>query len=175
MPKEARPFFGNQADLPIVQLGRVGDFRDSQVRLECPRCQDVDVHFQVKILMQNLGRKVVDYCKRVDESGRQLNLKRGEVAQVERALNERETSVRRLQSAMASLGGKGGGGISPRTSGSQPVNFFHSGSNQAEPVSLFSSQQPVLGGSDHIWAGVSSSQGGARRGVGGPDFSGPLF
>ena len=115
--------------------------------------------------------------KRVDESGRQLNLKRGEVAQVERALNERETSVRRLQSAMASLGGRGGGGtgFSPRTSGSQPVNFFHSGSNQAEPVSLFSSQQPVLGGSDHIWAGVSSSQGGARRGVGGPDFSGPLF
>jgi len=159
LPKEARPFFGNQADLPIVQFGRVGDFRDSQV----------------KILMQNLGRKVVEYRKRVDESGRQLNLKRGEVAQVERALNERETSVRRLQSAMASLGGRGVGGISPRTSGSQPVNFFHSGSNQAEPVSLFSSQQPVLGGSDHIWAGVSSSQGGARRGVGGPDFSGPLF
>ena len=46
----------------------------------------------------------MDFRKRVDESGRQLNLKRGEVAQAERALNERETSVKRLQSAMASLG-----------------------------------------------------------------------
>jgi len=159
LPKEARPFFSNQVDLPIVQLGRVGDFKDSQV----------------KILLQNLGRMVMDFRKRVDESGRQLNLKREEVAQAERALNERETSVQRLQSAMASFGGRGGAEFNPRTSGSQPVNFFNSGSNQAEPVSIFSSQQPVLGGRDHIWAGVSSSQGGARRGVGGPDFSGPLF
>ena len=117
----------------------------------------------MKILLQNLGRKVMDFRKRVDESGRQLNSKRGEVAQAERALNEREASVMRLQSAMASLGGR------------QPVNFFHSGSNHAEPLSLFSSQQPVLGGGDHMWAGVSSSQGAARRGLGGPNFSGPLF
>ena len=106
----------------------------------------------------------MDFRKRVDESGRQLNLKRGEVAQAERALNERETSVQRLQSAMASFGGRGGAEFNPRTSGSQPVNFFNSGSNQAEPVSIFSSQQPVLGGRDHIWTGVSSSQGG-RGGV----------
>ena len=160
-----------------MQFGRVGDFKESQVRLECPRCRDVDEHLQVKILLQNLGRKVAESRKRVDESGRQLNLKRAEMAQAERAISERETSVRRLQSAMASFGGRGGGGFSPRTGGSQPVNFFHSGSNQAEPVSLFSSQQPVLGGNDNIWSVASSSQGGVRRGVGGPgpDFSGPLF
>ena len=114
--------------------------------------------------------------KRVDESGRQLNMKRGEVLQVDRALNEREASVRKLQNAMASLGGRGSGGFSPRTSGSQrPANFFNAGSNRPEPGSLFSSQQPVLGGNDNIWAGVSSSQGGARRGIGGTDFPGPLF
>ena len=97
--------------------------------------------------------------------------------QAERALEDREASVRRLQSALASVGGRVGGGFSPRTSNNQPANLFHSGSNQAEAVSLFSSQQPVLGGRvDNIWAGVSSSQGGARRGVGGgPNFSGPLF
>ena len=32
MPKEARAFFGNQVDLAISQFGRVGDFKDSQVR-----------------------------------------------------------------------------------------------------------------------------------------------
>ena len=37
LPKEARPFFSNQVDLPIVQLGRVGDFKDSQVHPEYPR------------------------------------------------------------------------------------------------------------------------------------------
>ena len=131
--------------------------------------------------MQNLGRKVAEFRKRVDESGRQLNLKREEVAQAERALSEREASVRRLQSALSvsGMGGRGGGGFSPKTSSSQPVNFFQSGgSNQPEAGTLFSSQQPGLGGgSDNIWAGVSSSQGGARRGVGlgGADFSRPLF
>ena len=130
----------------------------------------------MKILLQNLARKVAEFRKRVDESGRQLNLKREEVAQAERALSEREASVRRLQSALSvsGMGGRGGGGFSPKTSSSQPVNFFQSGgSNQP----LFSSQQqPVLGGgSDNIWAGVSSSQGGARRGVGGAILSRPLF
>ena len=130
----------------------------------------------MKILLQNLARKVAEFRKRVDESGRQLNLKRGEAVQAERALEDREASVRRLQSALASVGGRGGGGFSPRTSNNQPSNFFHSGSNQADAVTLFSSQQPVLGGrSDNIWAGVSSSQGGARRGVGDSNFSGPLF
>ena len=131
----------------------------------------------MKILLQNLGRKKAEFRKRVDESERQLSLKRGEVAQAEAALNEREASVKRLQSAVSSIGGRGGSGLSPRTSNSQPVNFFQSGgSNQPEAVTLFSSQQPVPGGgNDNIWAGVSSSQGGVRRGVGDPNFSGPLF
>ena len=130
----------------------------------------------MKILLQNLARKVAEFRKRVDESGRQLNLKKGEVVQAERALEDREASVRRLQSALASVGGRGGGGFSPRTGNNQTSNFFHPGSNQVDAVTLFSSQQPVLGGrNDNIWAGVSSSQGGARRGVGGSNFSGPLF
>ena len=117
----------------------------------------------MKILLQNLGRKLMELRKRVDESGRQLNMKREEVAQVDRALNEREASVRKLQNATASLGGRGSGGFSPRTSGSQqqPANFFNAGSNRPEPVSLFSSQQPVLGVNDNIWAGVS---GGSKEG-----------
>ena len=35
MPKEARVLFNNQVDMSLVQFGKAGDFKDSQVCLEC--------------------------------------------------------------------------------------------------------------------------------------------
>ena len=130
----------------------------------------------MKILLQNMRRKVSEYRKRVEERGREVNLKRENVHQVDRALNEKEASVKKLKSALSVYRG-GGGGFSPRTGSQQPVNFFRNqGNNKADPLSIFSSQQPVLGGGrDLIWAGASSSQDGARGGASTLDLSRPLF
>ena len=114
----------------------------------------------MKILMDNLARKVSELRKRVEESRRRLCAKKNEMNQLDQAV-EKENEVKRLHSAMASLGGRG---LSPRASGNQPVNFYRGGSNNhPEAAPLFSSQQPAFAGGFNPWAGVSSSQGGERR------------
>ena len=116
----------------------------------------------MKILMDNLARKVSELRKRVEESRRRLCAKKDEMNQLDQAVEKKENEVRKLHSAMASLGGRG---QSPRASGNQPVNFYRAGSNNhPEAAPLFSSQQPAFAGGFNPWAGVSSSQGGERRG-----------
>ena len=115
----------------------------------------------MKILMDNLARKVSELRKRVEESRRRLCAKKDEMNQLDQAVEKKDNEVRRLHSAMASLGGRG---QSPRASGNQPVNFCRAGSNNhPEAAPLFSSQQPAFAGGFNPWAGVSSSQGGERR------------
>ena len=111
----------------------------------------------MKILLDNLTRKVSELRKRVEESRRRLCAKKDEMNQLDQAVEKKENEVRKLHSAMASLGGRG---QSPRASGNQPVNFYRAGSNNhPEAAPLFSSQQPAFAGGFNPWAGVSSSQG----------------
>ena len=114
----------------------------------------------MKILMDNLARKVSELRKRVEESRRRLCAKKDEMNQLDQAVEKKENEVRKLHSAMASLGGRG---LSPRASGNQPVNFYRGGSNNhPEAAPLFSSQQPAFAGGFNPWAGVSYEQLGVK-------------
>ena len=94
--------------------------------------------------MDNLARKVSELRKRVEESRRRLCAKKDEMNQLDQDVEKKENEVRRLHSAMASVGGRG---LSPRASGNQPVNFYRAGSNNhPEAAPLFSSQQPAFAG-----------------------------
>ena len=127
----------------------------------------------MKILMDNLTRKVSELRKRVEESRRRLCAKKDEMNQLDQAVEKKENEVRRLHSAMASVGGRG---QSPRASGNQPVNFYRSGNNNhPEAAPLYSSQQPAFAGGLDPWAGVSSSQGGERRGGLDANITQPFF
>ena len=127
----------------------------------------------MKILIDNLARKVSELRKRVEESRRRLCAKKDEMNQLDQAVEKKENEVRRLHSAMASVGGRG---LSPRASGNQPVNFYRAGSNNhPEAAPLFSSQQPAFAGGFNPWAGVSSSQGGERRGGVDANITQPFF
>ena len=99
----------------------------------------------MKILIDNLARKVSELRKRVEESRRRLCAKKDEMNQLDQAVEKKENEVRRLHSAMASVSGRG---QSPRASGNQqPVNFYRPGSNNhPEAAPLFSSQQPAFAG-----------------------------
>ena len=123
--------------------------------------------------MDNLARKVSELRKRVEESRRRFCTKRDEMNQLDLDVEKKENEVRRLHSAMASVGGTG---QSPRASGNQPVNFYRPGSNNhPEAAPLFSSQQPAFAGGFNPWAGVSSSQGGERRGGVDANITQPFF
>ena len=90
--------------------------------------------------MDNLARKVSELRKRVEESRRRLCAKKDEMNQLDQAVEKKENEVRRLHSAMASLGGRG---LSPRASGNQPVNFYRAGGNnhhEAAPLFQVSSR-----------------------------------
>ena len=127
----------------------------------------------MKILMDNLVRKVSELRKRVEESRRRLCAKKDEMNQLDQAVEKKENEVKRLHSAMASLGGRG---LSPRASGNQPVNFYRSGNNDhPEAAPLYSSQQPAFAGGFDSWPGVSSSLGGERRGGLDANITQPFF
>jgi len=157
MPRDMRIIFGKPEELSISQFGKVANVQDRQM----------------KILMDNLARKVSELRKRVEESRRRLCAKKDEMNQLDQAVEKKENEVRKLHSAMASLGGRG---QSPRASGNQPVNFYRAGSNNhPEAAPLFSSQQPAFAGGFNPWAGVSSSQGGERRGGVDANITQPFF
>ena len=123
--------------------------------------------------MDNLARKVSELRRRVDESKRRLCAKRDEMNQLDLDVEKKEKEVRRLHSAMASVGGRG---QSPMASGNQPVNFYRSGNNNhPEAAPLYSSQQPAFAGGLDPWAGVSSGQGGERRGGVDANITQPFF
>ena len=93
--------------------------------------------------------------------------------QLDLDVEKKEKEVRRLHSAMASVGGRG---QSPRASGNQPVNFYRSGNNNhPEAAPLYSSQQPAFAGGFDSWPGVSSSLGGERRGGLDANITQPFF
>jgi len=157
MPRDMRIIFGKPEELSISQFSKVANVQDRQM----------------KILMDNLTRKVSELRKRVEESRRRLCAKKDEMNQLDQAVEKKENEVRRLHSAMASVGGRG---QSPRASGNQPVNFYRPGSNNhPEAAPLFSSQQPAFAGGFNPWAGVSSSQGGERRGGVDANITQPFF
>ena len=123
--------------------------------------------------MDNLARKVSELRRRVEESRRRLCAKKDEMNQLDLDVEKKEKEVRRLHSAMASVGGRG---QSPRASGNQPVNFYRSGNNNhPEAAPLYSSQQPAFAGGLDPWAGVSSSQEGERRGGLDGNITQPFF
>jgi len=157
MPRDMRIIFGKPEELSISQFGKVANVQDRQM----------------KILMDNLARKVSELRKRVEESRRRLCAKKDEMNQLDLDVEKKENEVKRLHSAMASVGGRG---LSPRASGNQPVNFYRAGSNNhPEAAPLFSSQQPAFAGGFNPWAGVSSSQGGERRGGVDANITQPFF
>ena len=61
----------------------------------------------MKILMDNLTRKVSELRKRVEESRRRLCAKKDEMNQLDLDVEKKEKEVKRLHSAMASVGGRG--------------------------------------------------------------------
>jgi len=157
MPRDMRIIFGKPEELSISQFGKVANVQDRQM----------------KILLDNLTRKVSELRKRVEESRRRLCAKKDEMNQLDLDVEKKENEVKRLHSAMASVGGRG---LSPRASGNQPVNFYRAGSNNhPEAAPLFSSQQPAFAGGFNPWAGVSSSQGGERRGGVDANITQPFF
>merc|ERR1719318_379440 len=116
---------------------------------------------------------VSELRKRVEESRRRLCAKKDEMNQLDLDVEKKEKEVRRLHSAMASVGGRG---QSPRASGNQPVNFYRSGNNNhPEAAPLYSSQQPAFAGGFDPWTGVPSSQGGERRGGLDANITQPFF
>ena len=125
--------------------------------------------------MDNLARKVSELRRRVEESRRRLCAKKDEMNQLDLDVEKKEKEVRRLHSAIASVGGRG---QSPRAraSGNQPVNFYRSGNNNhPEAAPLYSSQQPAFAGGFDSWPGVSSSLGGERRGGLDANITQPFF
>ena len=174
MPRDMRIIFGKPEELSISQFGKVANVQDRQVDLlRLLQTLICSCSSKMKILMDNLTRKVSELRKRVEESRRRLCAKKDEMNQLDQAVEKKENEVRRLHSAMASVGGRG---LSPRASGNQPVNFYRPGSNNhPEAVPLFSSQQPAFAGGFNPWAGVSSSQGGERRGGVDANITQPFF
>ena len=174
MPRDMRIIFGKPEELSISQFSKVANVQDRQVDLlRLLQTLICSCSSKMKILMDNLTRKVSELRKRVEESRRRLCAKKDEMNQLDQAVEKKENEVRRLHSAMASVSGRG---QSPRASGNQPVNFYRPGSNNhPEAVPLFSSQQPAFAGGFNPWAGVSSSQGGERRGGVDANITQPFF
>ena len=146
MPRDMRIIFGKPEELSISQFSKVANVQDRQVDLlRLLQTLICSCSSKMKILMDNLTRKVSELRKRVEESRRRLCAKKDEMNQLDQAVEKKENEVRRLHSAMASVSGRG---QSPRASGNQqPVNFYRPGSNNhPEAAPLFSSQQPAFAG-----------------------------